>query len=60
MDKPFVMYARVFVAAINEYGEIHKIRDDSRGENIYTVFLDVPTEVPHGIYYARHWELLPL
>ena len=45
---------------IGEPGTIKSIREDDRGQDIYTLDLDDPTATPDGWYVARDFELKPL
>lgn len=45
---------------IGEPGTIKSIREDDRGQDIYTLDLDDPTATPGGWYVARDFELKPL
>lgn len=42
---------------IGTTGVITRIRFDSRGERLITVYLDDPTATPEGLYIARDFEL---
>lgn len=58
------LYARVVVPGlapglgVNIYGTVIKIREDDRGEPIYTVDMDDKLATADGIYYARGSELM--
>jgi hypothetical protein len=42
---------------IGKTGKIIRIRFDSRGDRLITVYLDDPTATPDGLYLARDFEL---